>query len=193
MDRVCTAIALETKARGIRMVLSPVVNLDTDLRWELLQGLALNGAVGAAEIDAALSADNTSNGQQAAARVRAALPTAEGKRAAFDLLTTDDTVPNVIVRAVTVGFQHVNDPSVLDDLVELYFGALNDIWTNRSYQIAETWVMGLYPAPLANQRLVDATTAWLAANPGTPALRRLVTENLAGVQRALTAQARDRA
>ena len=33
MDRVCTAIALETKARGIRMVLSPVVNLDTDLRW----------------------------------------------------------------------------------------------------------------------------------------------------------------
>ena len=33
MARVADAIALETKARGIRMVLSPVVNLATDVRW----------------------------------------------------------------------------------------------------------------------------------------------------------------
>ncbi|MBK8498714.1 MAG: glycoside hydrolase family 3 C-terminal domain-containing protein [Flavobacteriales bacterium] len=33
MSRVAEAIALETKARGIRMVLSPVVNLATDPRW----------------------------------------------------------------------------------------------------------------------------------------------------------------
>lgn len=33
MAQVATAIALETKARGIRMVLSPVVNLATDPRW----------------------------------------------------------------------------------------------------------------------------------------------------------------
>jgi len=39
---------------------------------------------------------------------------------------------------------------------------------------------------------VDATKAWLDANPGIPALRRLVIENLAGVERALTAQERDR-
>lgn len=171
----------------------PGLEIDTDLAWELLQGLALNGAVETAEIDAALAADNTSNGQQAAARVRAALPTAEGKRAAFDLLTTDDSQPNVIVRAVTVGYQHVNDPAVLDGLVDAYFAAVGDIWKSRSHQIAETWVLGLYPAPLANQRLVDATNAWLDANPGTPALRRLIQENLAGVELTLRAQARDKA
>ncbi|MFZ1694184.1 MAG: glycoside hydrolase family 3 N-terminal domain-containing protein, partial [Flavobacteriales bacterium] len=33
MSQVADAIALETKARGIRMVLSPVVNLATDPRW----------------------------------------------------------------------------------------------------------------------------------------------------------------
>jgi len=33
MGQVSRAIALETKARGIRMVLSPVVNLATDVRW----------------------------------------------------------------------------------------------------------------------------------------------------------------
>ncbi|HPU04753.1 MAG TPA: hypothetical protein PLY47_12765, partial [Rhodoglobus sp.] len=74
-----------------------------------------------------------------------------------------------------------------------YFAMLNDIWTSRSYKIAEYIVLGLYPAPLASQELVDATNAWLAANPDVPALRRLVVENLAGVERALKAQARDRA
>lgn len=33
MARTATAIALETKARGLRMVLSPVVNVATDVRW----------------------------------------------------------------------------------------------------------------------------------------------------------------
>lgn len=33
MKRVSTAIALETKSRGIRQVLSPVVNVATDVRW----------------------------------------------------------------------------------------------------------------------------------------------------------------
>ncbi len=36
-------------------------------------------------------------------------------------------------------------------------------------------------------------SAWLDANPDTPALRRLVIENLADVERALKAQERDRA
>lgn len=33
MQKVATAIAIETKARGIRHILSPVVNLATDVRW----------------------------------------------------------------------------------------------------------------------------------------------------------------
>jgi len=104
-----------------------------------------------------------------------------------------DDLPNVIVRNVTVGYLHTNDPSSLSGLIEPYFAMLNDIWTSRSYKIAEYVVLGLYPAPLASQELVDATNAWLAANPDVPALRRLVVENLAGVERALKAQTRDRA
>ncbi len=168
------------------------LEIDTDLGWEILSGLVLNGAAGQAEIDVALAADNTSNGQQAAARASATIPTVEGKRAAFDSLVDSDELPNAIVRNVTAGFQHVNEPSVLEPFVEPYFAALNDIWANRSYAIAEYMVVGLYPAPLASIALVDATKAWLAANPGVPALRRLVTENLAGVERALMVQSKDR-
>ena len=168
------------------------LEIDTDLGWEILAGLVLNGAAGQAEIDAALAADNTSNGQQAAARASATIPTVEGKRAAFDSLVDSDALPNAIVRNVTAGFQHVNEPSVLAPFVESYFAVLNDIWANRSYAIAEYVVVGLYPAPLASVALIDATKAWLAANPGVPALRRLVTENLAGVERAVMVQSKDR-
>jgi aminopeptidase N len=168
------------------------LEIDTDLGWEILAGLVLFGAAGQTEVNAALAADNTSNGQQAAARASATIPTVEGKRAAFDSLIDSDALPNSIVRNVTVGFLHVNDPSVLEPLVEPYFAALNDIWASRSYAIAEYVVVGLYPAPLASVALVDATKAWLAANPEIPALRRLVTENLAGVERALMVQSKDR-
>jgi len=67
------------------------------------------------------------------------------------------------------------------------------IWQSRTYQIAHYLISGLYPAPLANTALRDATRAWLAENPDAPAaLRRIVAENLAGVERALSVQARDR-
>ncbi len=167
------------------------LEIDTDLGWELLEGLVLAGAATDADIQASLDRDNTSNGQQAAARARATFPTPEGKRAAFDSLVGSADLPNAIVRNVTLGYLHTNDPTSLESLVEPYFAALNDIWRNRSYKIAEYIVVGLYPSPLASQALVDATRAWLDANPDIPALRRLVTENLAGVERALRVQARD--
>jgi aminopeptidase N len=169
----------------------PELTIDTDLGWEILEGLALNGAVGEAEVDAALAADNTSNGQQAAARTRAAIATPEGKLAAFASVVSTDELPNAIVRQTAVGFQHVNDPSVLAGLVDDYFEMLTEIWKSRTHSIAETLVVGLYPSPLASAELVAATQAWLAANTETPALRRLVIENLAGVERALVVQERD--
>jgi aminopeptidase N len=169
----------------------PELEIDTDLGWELLDSLVLNGAAGHAEIDAALEKDNTANGQQSAARARATIPTAEGKLAAFASLVDTDDAPNAIVRSTAVGFAHTNNPASLEPLVEKYFASLNDLWASRSYQIAETLVVGLYPSPLASSHLVDATRAWLDANQEIPALRRLVTENLAGVERAVRVQKRD--
>jgi aminopeptidase N len=167
------------------------LEIDADLDWELLEGLVLNGAAGQPEIDAALAKDNTATGQQSAARATATIPTAAAKQAAFDSLVDKDDQSNVIVRSIGVGYSHTNDPSALESLVQPYFDALTGIWKTRSYKIAEYIVFGLYPTPLVSQQLVDATRAWLAANPEIPALRRLVTENLAGVERALLAQEKD--
>ncbi|SKC55752.1 aminopeptidase N [Plantibacter cousiniae (nom. nud.)] len=171
----------------------PGLEIDTDLRWELLEGLVLLGLADGSDIDAALAEDNTANGAQAAARARATIPTVEGKRAAFDSVVEHDDQPNAIVRNVGLGFGHVIDPAVLQPLVEPYFAALTSVWESRSYKIAEYIVEGLYPAALASTELRDRTRAWLDAGPDFPALRRMLVEALAGVERALAAQARDAA
>ena len=49
---------------------------------------------------------------------------------------------------------------------------LQDMWSTRSYNMARTIIRGLYPAPLADAALVEASRAWLAANDGAAALRR---------------------
>ncbi len=166
------------------------LEIDTDLSWEVLEGLVLTGAAGESEIAAALERDNTANGQQAAARARAAIPT--GKRAALEAALTDASIPNTVLRNMGVGYQHVNDPRTFDGLVEPYFEALTRIWEERSYKIAEYVIVGFYPAALASAELVERTRAWLDTNPEVPALRRLVIEELAGVERALRARERDR-
>ena len=177
--------------RGGDLALSGLA-MDTDLSWELLGGLALCGATGGADIDAALAQDNTSNGQQAAARVRSLLPSTSDKRAVFDQLVSSSDTPNAIVRSLTLGYDLVNDPSSLEPLVEDYFSMLEPMWNTRTYKIAEYLAEGLYPGSLVSEKLVQQSQAWLDAHPDIPALRRIVQENMAGMQRALRVQALDR-
>ncbi|MFI2485432.1 aminopeptidase N [Promicromonospora kroppenstedtii] len=168
------------------------LEIDTDLRWELLEGLVLNGAAGDAEIDTTLAADDTATGRQSAARARAAKPTVEGKLAALSSVVDAADVPNAIIRNTGLGFLHVNDPAPLADVVQPYLDAVLKVWDERSYHIAEEIIEGFYPAPLASAELRDATRAWLETNAdAAPALRRLVVEALAGTERALKAQAKD--
>ncbi|MBF4462229.1 MULTISPECIES: aminopeptidase N [unclassified Rathayibacter] len=167
------------------------LDIDTDLGWELLIALAAGGRADADTIDAMLASDNTATGQQSAAHARAALPTVEAKRVAWESVTSDDSAPNTIVRSTGLGFRRVADPHLLDAMIPVYFGALRSLWESKSYKIAEYVIVGFYPAASPSQQIVDATREWLDANPEVPALRRLVIENLADVERALRAQERD--
>ncbi len=168
------------------------LTIDTDLSWQLLVSLAAGGVVTEGVIDEALAADNTAKGAEFAAQAKAALPTPEAKAAAWSSLVDSDRLPNTLVRAAGLGFTHPAGVLLLDEFVDQYFAMLLPVWESRTYKIAEYLVLGLYPAPLANAALRDATRTWLTANPAAPAaLRRLVAENLAGVERALAVQERD--
>ncbi|BDZ56247.1 aminopeptidase N [Agromyces marinus] len=168
------------------------LEVDTDLGWELLIALAAAGRAGDAEIDARLAEDDTVTGREAAAKARAAIPTTEAKQRAWASIVESDAASNSVVRDTAAGFLRAVDPALLEAFVDRYFGMLEGIWEARSYAIAEKLVDGLYPSPLASANLAEASRTWLDTHPEAPAaLRRLVVENLAGVDRALAAQARD--
>ncbi|WP_167142474.1 aminopeptidase N [Canibacter zhoujuaniae] len=166
--------------------------LDTDMKWNLLQALVAGGRAGEAEIAEMLASDKTANGEQAAAASRAAAPTTAGKEKVWHDIFETAGVANLIIRSSGTGFKRASDVEVLRPFVAKFFDSLSTVWETRSYQIAEELITGFFPLPLADEELRDATAAWLTANAdAAPTLRRLITEELADVERALLVQRAD--
>ena len=166
------------------------LTIDQDVRWELLTGLVIGGRYSAAEIDAELARDNTANGQKFAAAARAAIPTAAGKAEAWRLLTETEDYSNTLVNAASLAFGRTNDVSLLEPYMDKYLANAERLWDERSYHIAAYLLNNLYPIQLANQQLADKTRALIdsPAFLAKPALRRILVEGLAGLERGLKAQ-----
>ncbi|MGK4906556.1 aminopeptidase N [Streptomyces albus] len=169
------------------------LTVDTELRWAFLQRLAATGRAGEAEISAELRRDATSAGERHAAAARAARPTPEAKAEAWQAVVESDTLPNAVQEAVISGFVQTDQRELLAPYAERYFAVVKDAWEQRSHEMAQQIVLGLYPALHVSEETLRATDAWLAAAEPSAALRRLVTESRAGVERALRAQAADEA
>jgi aminopeptidase N len=167
--------------------------IDSDMRWELIGGLAAAGAYSEAEIDEALAADNTSNGQRFAAAARASIPNAEAKERAWQQMTKTDELSNVLVNAASLGFVRTLKAKWIEPYVDRYFEQASELWATKTYKIADYLLVNLYPAVLATKALADKTQTWLDSTDFTDraALRRIMVENLATTERALRAQARD--
>lgn len=168
----------------------PGLEIDTDLRWELLTGLSVGGKATKEQIDSELAADNTANGQKAHIGAIAAMPGLAEKRAMFERLVDTDELSNALVNSASLAFGRVHDTSVLQEFTDKYFAKVLQIWEQKSYHMAEYLLVNLYPLALANQELADKTKKFLASPElkGKPALRRIIVENLANVERALKAQ-----
>jgi aminopeptidase N len=188
LDAVAALLDGGTRLEGL--------SIDTDLRWELLTSLVTGGRADAEQIDAQLASDPTATGQRAAAAARAAIPTAEAKSAAWAAVVESGDLPNALQAATIAGFGRVHDRALLRPFVAPYFDALEQVWADRTNEMAQNIVVGLYPTELADDETVDVaaiTDAWLAEHAeAAPALRRLVIEARDGVRRTLAAQQADR-
>ncbi|MFD3543051.1 aminopeptidase N [Streptomyces sp. NPDC058662] len=167
--------------------------VDTELRWSFLERLVATGVADEAAIAAELERDPTAAGERHAATARAARPTAEAKAEAWASVVEGDALPNAVQEAVIGGFVQTDQRELLVPYSEKYFAVVKDVWENRSHEIAQQVAVGLYPALQVSQETLDATDAWLASAEPNAALRRLVSESRAGVERALRAQAADAA
>jgi aminopeptidase N len=175
----------------------PGLIVDTDLRWRLVQALAAAGAVDAeAEdspfIDAVLAQDPTAAGKRAAESARAARPRAEVKEKSWRTTMNDDSVPNITARSIVAGFAPFGQGGLLVPYVDRYFAEVAGVWERRSSEVAQTVVVGLYPSWAINDDAAAAADKFLAGDH-PPALRRLISEGKAGIERSLRARAFDRA
>jgi aminopeptidase N len=166
------------------------LEIDQDVRWELLIGLVIGGRFNEGNISDELNRDNTANGQKFAAAARAAIPTAEGKAEAWRLLTETEDYSNTLVNAASLAFGRANDTQLLEPYMDKYLSNAERLWDERSYHIAAYLLNNLYPIQLANQSLADKTRALIdtPAFVAKPALRRILVEGLAGLERGLKAQ-----
>ncbi|WP_406085952.1 aminopeptidase N [Streptomyces virginiae] len=167
--------------------------VDTELRWAFLERLVATGVAGEQAIAAELERDATAAGERHAATARAARPTAEAKAEAWASVVESGDLPNAVQEAVIGGFVQTDQRELLAPYTEKFFAAVKDVWENRSHEIAQQIAVGLYPALQVSQQTLDATDAWLASAEPNAALRRLISESRAGVERALKAQAADAA
>ncbi len=167
------------------------LTVDTDLRWTLLSRLVSRGVLGKAEIDAELANDPTDAGEREAATCRAAIPTVEAKRDAWDTMTGGQlTIAEF--RAVLGGFVDLDSPDLIEPYREEFFAVVGGIWRDWSSAMAQDFARGAYMACPVTVETVEITDAYIASEDLPTGLRRLLTEGRDDLVRLLRGQSRDR-
>ncbi|OIV37711.1 aminopeptidase N [Mangrovactinospora gilvigrisea] len=170
------------------------LEVDTELRWTLLEPLVSAGVEGgsAEDVEAEARRDATASGARHRARLLATRPDADVKREAWASVVDDDALTNAIAGEIIDGFNRASQVALTAEYAEPYFEALERVWGDRSIEMAMRVVRGLYPRYLVSQPTLELTDRWLEGHPGAPAaLRRLVVEARDDLARALTARRAD--
>ncbi|WP_216913487.1 aminopeptidase N [Nocardia noduli] len=171
------------------------LDIDTDLRWRIVTALAAAGDIDGdgtetPVIDQELANDPTAAGKRQAAAAATARPIAEVKEQAWATVMGDDAVPNITARSIVGGFAPAGQGELLESYVERYFTDVPGVWERRSSEVAQTVVIGLYPSWAISDEAVAIADKFLSGDH-PPALRRLVSEGKAGIERSLRARAAD--
>ncbi|MFD9411611.1 aminopeptidase N [Streptomyces sp. NPDC059989] len=159
--------------------------LDPELRWRILARLAVLGAVGERDIDAALAADPSATGEEGAARCRAALPSAEAKAAAWQRLFHDDSLSNYLFSATAQGFWQPEQADLVREYVTRFYPEAVALGARRGPAIAEAAGRWAFPAYAIDEINLQAGRSCLEDPEILPLLRRKLVDQLDDLARAL--------
>ncbi|WP_062461147.1 aminopeptidase N [Demequina soli] len=171
----------------------PGVEIDSDLTWDLLTGLAAAGGTSVEEIDHYASLDVSAAGQRRAAGARAAVATAEAKRAAWNALAhpADGPAINAVQFELAAGFARTVDPALLAPLVDDVLADLRGYYDANAGFVGKRVARAVLPLEVTGRvdGLAERLDAWLKDNADAPSvLRKVVVEGLDHVRRAQVAQ-----
>ena len=161
---------------------------DADFRWILIGQLTRRGLVGAAEVDEALAQDRTMSGQLGALTARAAIPTEEGKAAAWADLTTNRERSNHELVAIAAGFWGPADRSLVEPYVERYFADVPPMreWLGED-ALARVAAM-TYPSRFVSDETLELSRATLARTDIDHGVRRSIVDAQSELEEALASR-----
>ncbi|WP_250009110.1 aminopeptidase N [Actinoplanes sp. M2I2] len=162
--------------------------VDADLRWLIVYRLAVLGAAGADVIDAEFERDRSAQGEQWAARSRAARPDPSAKAAAWAAIIEDAALSNRLVEMTASGFWQAEQLDLVREYVPRYFAEMPAMMRMRSGMSAERTAGAAYPALMVEQRTRDLAAGLLADDDLDPILRRVVLDADDDLRRALAAR-----
>ena len=166
------------------------LEVDTDLRWQLVARLVALGELPESAIDEELARDNTAGGQRQAASARAGIPTAEAKLAAWKAVIDNHDLANALLESTVGGFSQPDQRELLAPFVDKYFEVISEVWETRTNEIAQTLTLGLFPSLLGSKEILAKADAFISGSVDVGAIR-LIRELRDNVARSLRCQARD--
>jgi aminopeptidase N len=167
------------------------LDVDTDVRWSVLSGLARLGKVDHADIDAELARDDTTAGKENAAAARASLPTAEAKERAWELAVVSSDTPNELQRKVATRIWLPGQHDLLDPYIDKFFDEAPSVHQRKGVQMGGVVLTYLFPDEISD-RVLGKVDALLDSGQVTDEpTRRPLVESRAELRRAMAARAFD--
>lgn len=166
------------------------LEVDTDLRWQLVARLVALGELPETAIDQELERDNTAGGQRQAASARAGIPTAEAKVIAWNAVIENHNLANALLESTVGGFSQPDQRELLEPYVDKYFAVIAEVWETRTNEIAQTLTLGLFPSLLGSPEILAKADSFISGSTDVGAIR-LVRELRDNVARSLRCQAFD--
>ncbi|GAB2570612.1 aminopeptidase N [Kribbella endophytica] len=150
------------------------LEVDADLRWALTLQLVRLNAFGAAEIDAELARDHSTEGTIHAAKCHAALP--DGKEAAWNRVMTDPTVGVNELYALCSGFWHPSQAELTAPYVDRYFAEIAGTAKIRAGIAVGLTAGRFFPRFAVEERTVVRAESLVADDTVPPGIRRAVAD-----------------
>jgi aminopeptidase N len=170
--------------------------IDSDLRWTVMQQLAVLGAITEADIDAEYERERTAESAINAAKARASRPDSAAKAAAWARLITDDTMSNHLLFATAEGFWQPDQTELTASYVDRFVADIPAMARRRAPAVLEKLIGGAYPAYSVHQDALDRLSAMVEIDDASPdggnraAMIRLVADHNDDLARALRARSR---
>jgi len=159
------------------------LKIDADLRWSIVLRRVRLNAAGAAEIDAELARDKSTEGVNQAARCRAALP--DGKEAAWTRIMTDPTVGVKELLAAAEGFWHPGQAAITAPYVRQFFTDIPRTGAIRAGMVIGLTVHRIAPRFAIDADLIGPAEALIADESVVPGIRRQTANFLDDLRRAV--------